>query len=90
MNIGERLGISLRGANLSPRNLAAVTEVHFTTIYGLIRTNGKTYPLVEKTLSQALDKIDKLVQDGKLPIRDAISNKEKTKRLADMLLATND
>jgi hypothetical protein len=89
MNIGERLGKTLPGAGISPRNLAAVTKVHFTTIYGLIRTKGKTYPLVEQTLSDALNKIDNLVADGKLPIRDTISTKEKTKRLGEMLAAND-
>ncbi len=88
MNIGERLGKSLPRAGISPRNLAAITKVHFTTIYSLMRTKGKTYPVVECTLSEALDKIDKLYDDGNLPFTGSISGKEKTDRLVS-LLATN-
>ncbi|MES2704833.1 MAG: hypothetical protein V4649_19515 [Bacteroidota bacterium] len=89
MNIGERLGKTLRGVNISPRNLSALTKVHYTTIYKLIAQRGKTYPLVEQTLSDALDKIDRLKADGLLPFMENLSDKEKTDRLAD-LLATND
>lgn len=89
MNIGERLGKTLPGAGISPRNLGAVTKVHYTTIYGLIRTKGKTYPLVEDTLANALNKIDRLVQDGLLPFRDRISDKEKTQRLTELLATTD-
>lgn len=89
MNIGERLDAVLRGAELSPRNLSAVTKVHFTTIYRLRKEKRNTFPSVEKTLSDALDRIGLLVINGHLPFRDAISDKEKTDRLA-MLLATND
>lgn len=85
MNIGERLGQTLRGAGISPRNLSAVTKVHFTTIYKLMAQRGKTYPLVEQTLSDALDKIDHLKTEGKLPFLDDISDREKTDRLASML-----
>lgn len=83
MNIGARLGQTLPRAQLSPRNLGAVTKVHFTTIYSIIRQNGsaKTFPVIEQTLSDALDKIDSLVAAGTLPFRDAISDKEKTDRL---------
>lgn len=87
--IGDRLGRVLRGANLSPRNLGAITKVHFTTIYTLIRQKGKTYPVVEQTLSDALDKIERLQADGHLPIREDISDKEKTERLV-ALIATTD
>lgn len=87
--ITERLRNILRGAELSPRNLSAVAKVHFTTIYKLMKEDRNTFPSVEKTLSDTLDKIEKLHSDGHLPFRDAISDKEKTRRLASMLAANN-
>jgi hypothetical protein len=87
--IGDRLGRTLRGAGLSPRNLGAITKVHFTTIYTLIRQKGKTYPVVEQTLSDALDKIERLQAEGKLPIRENISDKERTNRLVELLATTD-
>lgn len=90
-NIGQRLGQTLTRARLSPRNLSAVTQVHFTTIYSLKRQNGKakTFPLIEKTLSDTLDKIEALLEQGVLPFRDVTSDKEKTDRLV-AVLANND
>lgn len=87
MSIGERLAVVLRGAELSPRDLSACTKVHFTTIYRLIRHRGTTFPSVEKTLSEALDKIEKLTEDGHLPFGGPISDREQ--RLVAMLANNN-
>lgn len=80
---------------MSPRNLSAVSKVHFTTIYSILRQNGsaKTFPVIEQALSDALDKIEHLVSTDILPFRDNISDKEKTDRLIalfDSATATND
>ena len=89
MSIGERLKDTLKVAGISPRNLSAVTKVHFTTIYKLIKKgDAKTYPVVVEVLSDTLSKIEQHIASGALPFRDAISDKEKTDRLA-RLLATN-
>jgi transposase len=91
MSIGVRLADTLKGAGLSPRNLAAVTEIHYTTIYKLIaaKENAKTLPVMESVLGRALTKIEQYIELGVLPIREIISDKEKTERLK-YLLADND
>ena len=86
MSIGERLAVTLKGARISPRVLGAVTSVHYTTIYKLkANPQQATFPVVEKVLTETLDKIDALIKDNKLPFTDSISDKEKTDRLASML-----
>lgn len=91
MSIGIRLKETLEGARLSPRNIAAVTKIHYTTIYKLIKEgeDAKTFPVVEETLRKALSKIEQYTAMGVFPIREIISDKEKTERLK-LLLADND
>lgn len=91
MSIGVRLADTLKGAGLSPRHLAAVTQIHYTTIYKLMadKENARTFPAMETVLDKALAKIRQYTELGVLPIRDNISSKEKTERLVS-LLADND
>lgn len=94
MSLGIRLDKTLKGAGLSPRNLSAATQIHYTTIYKLIAQSrkgksAKTFPVMESVLTKALTKIEQYTELGVLPIREAISDKEKTDRLV-YLLADND
>lgn len=91
MSLGIRLADTLKGAGLSPRNLSGATQIHYTTIYRLIKhgENAKTFPVVEATLAKALTKIEQYTELGIFPIREIISDKEKTDRLK-YLLADND
>lgn len=94
MSLGIRLDKTLKDAGLSPRNLSAATQVHYTTIYRLIAQSRKgkdaqTFPVMEAVLTRALTKIEQYTELGILPIREIVSDKEKTDRLV-YLLADND
>lgn len=91
MSIGLRLDTALKGAGLSPRNLAGATKIHYTTIYKLIaaKENAKTLPVLEVVLDRALTKIEQYTELGILPVREIVSEQEKTNRLK-YLLADND
>lgn len=88
--IGERLDATIKGAKISPRILSSLTKVHYTTIYKLIANpDQQTFPVVQKALTDALDKLDSLIAQKKLPFVDIISDKEKTQRLEIMLASTD-
>lgn len=86
MTLGERLKATLAVAGITPRHLGGATRVHFVTIYRLMREGSDTsFPLIEQTLTEALDKIDRMLADKTLPIAERLSRTEKTKRLSDLL-----
>lgn len=77
---------TLAVAGLTPRHLGGATRVHFVTIYRLMREGSDTsFPLIEQTLSEALTKIEQMVQEHTLPITERLSRTEKTQRLTDLL-----
>lgn len=85
MDLSARLNQSLRAADLSPRNLGGATNIHFVTIYKAKNGDGNRQPLHEQVLLQALDKIDALVKEGKLPFLEKLNRKDKTAKLKDLL-----
>lgn len=85
-HIGDRIRSTLKVARISPRNLGGATQVHFVTIYRVMSSaDGSLTQPYEHTLTAALDRIDTLVKEGKLPIQEKLSGVEKTARLAAML-----
>lgn len=90
MKLGERIAKTLKGAGLTPRHLGGATRIHYVTIYRQINEpDGGISPLHEQTLTQALDKIDRLLDTGQLPLSPKLSRKEKTDTLK-LLLAQTD
>lgn len=91
MSIGIRLKAVLKGASISPRILAAITDIHYTSIYRLMSEGPKSraIPVVEKELTTVLDKMESLTNTGELPMHGKLSAKEKTDRLAAMLAAND-
>lgn len=86
MKLGERIKASLLVAGLTPRHLGGATRVHFVTIYRLMREGSDTsFPSIEHTLEEALNKIDILVKRKELPLDKKLSRTEKTQRLTYML-----
>lgn len=83
MSLGERIAAVLQRTALTPRDLAAVTEVHYTAIYEAIR-NGPTHtfrPITERVLTDALDKLEALYDAGVLPFEGNISAGERQQHL---------
>lgn len=74
-------------AGITPRHLGGATRVHFVTIYRIMDADydrsvtGST----EYVLTEALDKIDRLVDAKVLPFTEKLSKKEKTAKLTALL-----
>lgn len=85
--LGTRVKRVIKCAGISPRILAAVTKIHFTTIYAIIRDSGyiKSYPLTVATLESTLDKIEELVKLGTLPFSTDTPHDSRTKELLSLL-----
>lgn len=88
--LGDRLRLTLKRAGLTPRHVGGATRIHFVTIYRQINEpDGGISPLHQQTLVAALDRIDLLVSEGKLPLTEKLSRKEKTDRLKSLLEQTD-
>lgn len=90
MHLGKRIAKILQEAGLTARDLQAVTQIHFTTIYNQMKGDDdyKFTPLTEDVLVTALAKIERLIADGLLPLRENVSAKERCDRLLSMLAVT--
>lgn len=85
----------LKSTELSYRELATVTGVHFTTISRLLRAEGAVHvhPLTKRRLDAVTSVLDQLVESGKLPMRSSASrakrreNVEKIKNYVDAAVA---
>lgn len=83
MSLGERIRDVLTRTSLTPRDLAAVTQIHYTTIYDAMKV-GPEYtfrPVTERVLTEALDKLDALHDAGVLPFQITMSAKERQRHL---------
>lgn len=90
MHLSKRIVDALRDAGLTARDLSAATHIHYSTLYNMMK-GGEEYkftPLTEDVLNTILPVIEKLVADGKLPIHEDISARERSDRLLSLLAAT--
>lgn len=72
-SIATRIQDALHASGLTVRNLAAIANVHYTTIYLILRKDRKgqtVSPLkvVEESLDRSVNEINALVADKKLPL----------------------
>lgn len=87
MHLSKRIAKILQEAGLTARDLQAVTQIHYTTIYNMMK-GGDDYkftPLTEDVLATALAKVERLIADGSLPLRETVSAKERCDRLLSLL-----
>lgn len=85
-NIAAAIIATLKDAKLTVRDLAAMANVHFTTIY-LIQKKGSganPLPTVRDSIEQALEKIHSLVGEGKLPFHDKLSQAQRMDKLLEL------
>lgn len=91
--VASRIKTALHTSGLNARNLAAMSHVHHTTIYDIMREGKKVRPHVTTQLAieRALDTIDLLVLDRKLPLPASLSQENKQAALAHLVaqLAAN-
>lgn len=81
--LADRIKETLARSALNVRSLSAVTELHYTTIYLILRKGeaAKPYNMVRKALEEALDKIDNLMETRELPLREGLSQDDKNQEL---------
>lgn len=90
-SLGQRTRRVIQDARISPRILAAVTKIHFTTIYSIIR-DGKantSYPITVDTLERTLNKIQNLIDSKQLPFDSSTSHDKRTEELSKLLAEAN-
>ena len=86
-HIATRIRETLKRSGLTPRNLAAVANVHYTTIY-LIQKKGelaKPLPVIQDSLERALAIITTFVAEGKLPFPANLSQVVKQEKLTQLV-----
>jgi hypothetical protein len=89
MELGDRIRHTLKRGGLTPRHLGGAIKIHFVTIYRTIDGGVDTSPLNKQVLTEALDKIDRLIEAGQLPMREKLNRVEKTTRLSVLLANHN-
>lgn len=90
-SLGQRTKRVIKDAGISPRILAAVTKIHFTTIYTIMRDSGNnsSYPITVDTLERTLDKLESLVRSDALPFAADMPHDERKRKLAELLADSN-
>lgn len=83
-DVAARIKTTLHNSGLNARNLAAMSHVHHTTIYAILRKGEAARPhaTVQVSIDRALDAISKLILDGKLPLSTSLSQEAKQTHLA--------
>ena len=87
--LAERNTATLRAADLNVRSLAELANVHYTTIYLILRKgeDANPVPLVEKSLNEVLDNIESLITANELPLPKDLSSDSKVDKLRAMFEA---
>lgn len=85
--VATRLKNAMKVSGLNARNLAAMSHVHHTTIYSILRKGEAARPhaTVQVSIDRTLDAINKLVLEGKLPLSASLSQEAKQKLLAQLI-----
>jgi 5-enolpyruvylshikimate-3-phosphate synthase len=87
-HIATRITNTLKRSGLTARNLAAIANVHYTTIY-LITKKGeraKPLPAISESLDRALAVINQLVAENKLPMPTSLSQETKQEKLSQLVV----
>jgi hypothetical protein len=86
-NIATRITDTLKRSGLTARNLAAMANVHYTTIYLIVKKgeNAKPLPAVLDSLDRALVLLDTFVAEHKLPLPAELSQVAKQAKLAQLI-----
>lgn len=87
MSLGERIERTLSVAGLTPRDLSAISKIHWTAIYNMMRRKDEYVyrPVTIDVLVATLDKLDKLIAERRLPITDKISATERRSTLLSLI-----
>lgn len=83
--LAERTTRVIRDARISPRILASLTPLHYTTVYSVINGEVPSRPVTEKVLTDTLDTLDILLKEGLLPLVGKMTHKEMSEKLAALI-----
>lgn len=86
-HIATRISDTLKRSGLTPRNLAAMTNVHYTTIYLIIKKgeSAKPLPTISDSLDRALAILDTFVAEHKLPLPADLPQGVKQEKLTQLI-----
>lgn len=85
-DISNKITQTLNAAGLNPRCLAAVANVHHTTVYKYIKQEDSAkVPAVRAAIEVALGKIEDLTSAGMLPLEGDLSLDKKIERLLSLI-----
>lgn len=92
VGIATKIQNAMKVSGLNARNLAAMSHIHYSTVYSIIRRgdSARTHATVVVAIERALDTIDKLVLEGKLPLPLDLSQEAKQAQLAWLIEQQND
>jgi hypothetical protein len=83
--LGERTARVIVDARISPRILASLTPLHYTTVYSVMNGTVPNRPVTAKVLEDTLDGLERLVKEGVIPLVGKMTHKEMSQKLADLL-----
>lgn len=86
-SIATRIESALHASGLTVRNLAAIANVHYTTIYLILKkgVTAKPLPVVEESLDRSVNEINALVAENKLPLPKDLSQEVKRNKLVQLI-----
>lgn len=86
-NVAARISQTLKDSGLTPRNLAAIAKVHYTTIYLILKKgeSAKPLPTIKDSLDRAIAAVDSLVAEKKLPLPANLSQAAKQDKLLQLV-----
>jgi hypothetical protein len=90
-HIATRIKHTLKRSGLTARNLAAMSDVHYTTIYLITKKGEKANPLpaVSNSLDRALTVIEQLLAENTLPLPSSLSQEARQDRLSQLVSEHN-
>jgi hypothetical protein len=90
-HIATRIVDTLQRSGLTARNLAAIANVHYTTIYLIAKKGERANPLpaIHEALDRALTIINELLASNRLPLPANLSQEIKQEKLSKLVSEHN-
>lgn len=85
--IATRIEDALKASGLTVRNLAAIANIHYTTVYLILKKGeaAKPLPVVEESLDRSVNEINALVAINKLPLPKDLSQEVRRDKLSQLI-----
>lgn len=85
--IATRIDDALKASGLTVRNLAAIANIHYTTIYLILKKGDDANPLpvVLEALDRSVNELNALVAENKLPLPKDLPQEVKKDKLSKLI-----